>query len=63
MLLSTNNIKMRQAIMNKNQTMPSGQKPVLHKSPGKRGHMYNYFLFISLKSKIILSLFNIFDLF
>ena len=34
---STNNIKMRQAIMNKNQTMPSGQKPVFHKSPEKRG--------------------------
>ena len=35
MLPSTDNIKMRQAIWNKNQTMPSWQEPVLHKSPGK----------------------------
>ena len=27
--------KMRQAIWNKNQTIPSRQQPVLHKSPGK----------------------------
>ena len=34
-LPGTNDIKMRQAILNKNQTMPSRQEPVLHLSPGK----------------------------
>ena len=37
MLPSTDDIKMRQAIWNKNQTMPSRREPVLYKSLGKGG--------------------------
>ena len=37
MLPSTDDIKMCQAILNKNQTMLTRQEPVLYSSPGKEG--------------------------